>query len=115
MKVFVYGTLKQGHGNHHLLSKAKFIGEAEIKGWELYNLGYYPGLKEGPEDSVVKGEVYQIDGATLERLDGLEGYRNSSNDHYIRIIVDHPEHGAMYTYYYPHAVDCKYLIESGEF
>jgi gamma-glutamylcyclotransferase (GGCT)/AIG2-like uncharacterized protein YtfP len=67
--VFVYGTLKRGHGNHRLMT-GTFLGEDRISG-KLYDLGAYPAV--GRADGVVHGEVYLVDGDTMARLDRLEG------------------------------------------
>lgn len=73
MKVFVYGTLKRGYWNHRLLEKSKFVGEGTISGYELYDLGSYPGIIPGEKKDEVDGELYEIDNETLIRLDRLEG------------------------------------------
>jgi gamma-glutamylaminecyclotransferase len=81
-KVFVYGTLKQGYGNHHILADSTFIGEGTSISYMVmigkdyafpYLLGYgyeYPSAKSHR----IKGEIYEVDKATLKRLDRLEGY-----------------------------------------
>jgi len=70
--VFVYGTLKRGHGNHHWLAGAHFLGEAELPDVVLHDLGPFPMAVPG--EGTVIGEVYRIDAASLDRLDRLEGY-----------------------------------------
>jgi len=40
--VFVYGSLKRGQANHHLLSTARFEGEARAGGLVLHDLGPFP-------------------------------------------------------------------------
>lgn len=78
-KVFVYGSLLSGMGNHPLLEKSKLLGTtASPKGFSMIDLGYFPGVIEAPDEGSVLGEVYEVDDATLLRLDRLEGY-NSSN------------------------------------
>jgi len=78
IRVFVYGTLKQGHGNHRLLANSKFLGRCVLTGkHRLVSLGGFPGLvqtdAEAP-DRAVSGEVYQINDETLMSLDFLEGH-----------------------------------------
>ena len=93
--VFVYGTLKKGYGNHHLLKNAEFVGDATVKG-TLYVEGLPMYRSEG--DGVVHGELYQVDNVTLGALDMLEGYRKSTPQYslYNRVSVDScvisPEH-----------------------
>ncbi len=73
-KVFVYGTLRKGHGNHHVIKEVmdKMIG----KGY-LYGTVNYSGLPRLKLDGLdmVKGEVYELkDEEGLIPLDQLEGH-----------------------------------------
>ncbi|MBW4529309.1 MAG: gamma-glutamylcyclotransferase [Aphanothece saxicola GSE-SYN-MK-01-06B] len=70
--VFVYGTLKRGHGNHHWLGEAPFQGEAVLPDVVLHDLGPFPMAVPG--EGLVQGEVYAVDATGLARLDRLEGY-----------------------------------------
>jgi len=74
-RVFVYGTLKRGGGNHHYLAGQQFIGTARTPpGYALHSLGNYPGMVCSPADTAgVTGELWAVDDACLERLDELEG------------------------------------------
>ena len=77
--VFVYGTLKRGHGNSVLLNEAEFVQKAMTQPmYTMRNLGFFPGVQEGGETSIV-GEVYKVSDAELERLDRLEGYPSFYN------------------------------------
>ena len=58
-KVFVYGTLKRGHGNHVLLRGSDFLG---------------PSFSKSPGTTRVIGELYNVDELTLNHLDMLEGH-----------------------------------------
>ena len=71
--VFVYGSLKKGFHNHHILvdGGAKFIAKDSIKG-RMHNLGRFPCVVKG--DDVIHGEVYSVNRATMARLDMLEGH-----------------------------------------
>jgi gamma-glutamylcyclotransferase (GGCT)/AIG2-like uncharacterized protein YtfP len=69
--VFVYGTLKRGHGNHHWLAEAVFLGTTTLRGAVLHDLGPFPMAIEG--EGTVWGEVYGVDEPGLARLDRLEG------------------------------------------
>jgi gamma-glutamylaminecyclotransferase len=75
--VFVYGTLKRGFANHDVLSRARPLGRARTR--EAYPLAvagpqFLPILLRRPgEGRRVFGEIYEIDGLTLEALDELEG------------------------------------------
>jgi len=73
MKVFVYGTLKHGYGNHHVLEGSRFVGKGcTVSMCCLYDAGF-PVLRERG-DAEVWGEVYEVTNPdTLRRLDALEG------------------------------------------
>ena len=73
--VFVYGTLKRGCLNHHLLAGQKFLGEARsAPGYTLHSLGDYPGMVRSADAShYVIGEIWAVDAAGLAALDELEG------------------------------------------
>lgn len=73
--LFVYGTLKRGCRNHHHLQSEACIGPAQTTGgFELRDMGGYPGLvaSDNP-DAVVTGEVWTAAPATLRALDEFEG------------------------------------------
>lgn len=74
--MFVYGTLKKGFGNNHLLSGDTFVGEATtLPNFTMFSMGGFPGVsKEG--ETQIRGEIYEVSPSTLERLDRLEGHPN---------------------------------------
>jgi gamma-glutamylcyclotransferase (GGCT)/AIG2-like uncharacterized protein YtfP len=73
-RVFVYGTLLRGEGNHRLLARARLLREARTEAtFELRDLGAFPGLVRGGAHAVA-GEVYEVDADTLAALDRLEGH-----------------------------------------
>lgn len=78
-KVFVYGTLKEGHGNHDYLRTSKLIRRAYVPGFLLINTTGYPYAFEAEPTDFVIGEVYEVDDKTLENLDSLEGYPSHYN------------------------------------
>lgn len=112
IRVFVYGSLKNGRGNAHFLEDADFLGRCMIEGkHRLINLGYYPGLVRVPDDSApmrVLGEVYRVSKDTLDALDMLEGHP----DYYARHKVETPWKGA-WCYYLPDAyIEHAPLVET---
>lgn len=101
IRVFVYGSLKQGRGNHRLLEKSKFLGRCYIEGPHvMVSLGGYPGLvrEESLASRKIVGEVYQINEETLQSLDWLEGHPR----YYERKKVETPFKNA-WVYYLPPA------------
>lgn len=72
--VFVYGTLRKGEPNHHLLAGAKCVNECAWINGTLFDTGQgYPALSLTPFGSVY-GEVYEVDDKLIRKLDQLEGY-----------------------------------------
>lgn len=77
-KVFVYGTLKAGQGNHPALSarKSKFIGNAvSVSPLVVLDCGF-PVVFDGPfynfEQLQLIGELYEVSDECLASLDYLE-------------------------------------------
>lgn len=70
--VFVYGSLRRGMGNHRLMGQSELMAEAHLSGFDMYQVSSFPAIVPG--NGSVKGEVYLVDGATLARLDQLEGH-----------------------------------------
>lgn len=74
IRVFVYGTLKEGHGNHRFLEDAEFLGKGSLRGFEMYHLGGFPAIVDSGEDEYVHGELYLVNEKEFAGLDMLEGY-----------------------------------------
>lgn len=92
-KILVYGTLMSKMNNNHYLNNSKYLGNCEIEGYEMYHLGYYPGIIDGK--GIIKGEVYEIDDDTLHLIDFLEG----ESSLYIRKEIE-TEYGKTFIYVY---------------
>lgn len=92
-KLFVYGTLKEGHYNNYLLESttAKKVGTTITEpAYTMISLGPFPAVCEGGT-TAIKGEVYKVD--SLEPIDTLEGYPVL----YDRILIN-TEYGAAWMY-----------------
>ncbi|WKV22485.1 putative gamma-glutamyl cyclotransferase-like protein [Bacillus phage vB_BceS-M2] len=93
---FVYGTLRNGHGNYNRLLKGKTIAEldATITG-TLHAVSPFGGFPCYIEEGVttIKGEVMHVPfleyDQRLKELDGLEGYRPEAPKHsmYLRKLM----------------------------
>ncbi len=71
-RLFVYGTLKRGGRNVHLMSGGECRGvAATAPRYALVELVGHPGLVPG--DLAVRGEVWDVPPPTLARLDEFEG------------------------------------------
>ena len=90
--LFVYGSLKKGFDNHHLLSKyAKRLGKAHtVKKFAMYedSFGNYPYLIDSPH-AKIQGELYKITRAELmKKIDEFEG----APDYYVRKRIEVKSH-----------------------
>jgi gamma-glutamylcyclotransferase (GGCT)/AIG2-like uncharacterized protein YtfP len=114
--VFVYGSLRQGDKGAMSIRfpNSEFIAEAKVNG-SLYDLGPYPGLLLDESNSLVIGEVYEVDDQLLQKLDDFEAssqYRRQQVDAYLgterkKAWIYVPEYDAEY--YSDHT-----LITSGD-
>lgn len=103
MKIFVYGTLKKGHGNNRLLKDAEFIGKAVTLGkFKLAGFGV-PFVWPDVEGKPLQGELYDIGDPTvmpgklrLQLLDDLEsnGHVYERRTHEVALMPSDPERGA---------------------
>lgn len=93
-KVFVYGSLKEGYGNHRLLSTSEKVAEYVTPPiYTLHDLGAFPAVTlKG--DTPITGEIYEVNDEVFKRLDMLEGYPHF----YDRVEIDTP-HGDAWMYY----------------
>lgn len=113
-QVFVYGSLKKGFGNHQLLERgdAKFVGDAQVSGFQLFSLGPFPAVVPG--NGTVSGEVYEVGPETLAALDRLEGHPTfyQRQDRIVRMAKTH-ESKVIALYCYQGEVEEQALIANG--
>lgn len=84
-RVFVYGSLMSGMGNHGMMAEAKLIGACHaLPGqYQLRDLGPFPAVEFHYDGTSIQGELYEISDELLACLDRFEG----CPDHYRRGIV----------------------------
>lgn len=75
--VFVYGTLKEGYGNHYRILKdregVRPAGRAvTVAHYRMLDSGF-PVLREDDDGHRVLGELYWVNTRVLKELDALEG------------------------------------------
>lgn len=75
-KVFVYGTLMTSGQNNFLLDGADYLGVGitAYSAYTMFDIGWFPGVVESTPGNWIRGEVYEVDPETFQRLDRLEGY-----------------------------------------
>jgi gamma-glutamylcyclotransferase (GGCT)/AIG2-like uncharacterized protein YtfP len=109
-RVAVYGTLRNGEHNHHLLKDCELMGTTMIPGFVMINLGGFPGILPVPlEDWEVVVEIYEVDARTLSSLDVLEGV---GRDFYTRERIDTPLFGKVEIYVL-HPLHFGQTVDSG--
>ncbi len=70
-RLFVYGLLRDGRELAALLAGATALGANFLQGFDLYDLGNYPGAVPGP--GTITGELYELPNvAALNVLDRAE-------------------------------------------
>lgn len=111
-RVFVYGSLLRGEPNHRLLAAARFIGPAHTRPvFALHDLGAFPGVVSNGTTAIA-GEIYEVDGPTLERLDRLEGHPHLYRREVVELVADD---GVELAYIYVYVASLKFTrpIASG--
>ena len=122
-KIGVYGSLLSGLGNHGLLSyqmkegNAVLVGEDTIKGFDLYAVSSFPGIKRSEDPTKeVKVEIYEVNEIALDRVRGLEGYSPLSdrNTFYDEVQTPSNDHGEISVYLYMPQVHEESLVPNGD-
>lgn len=78
--VFVYGTFMRGKIGHSVMKTAsiggcKYLGPAyTVQHFSMYDCGEFPTVVQDPNGFPLKGEVYEVDDATLHLMDDIEGH-----------------------------------------
>jgi len=110
--VFVYGTLRRVHGNHHLLEGAHCYGVGATKAnYAMYMVSGYPYVTSTEERNPIIGELYAIDDETLDKLDKMEGHPRYYTRREIIVVVEGVEYTAWMYFRDPYGT----LIPSGDF
>lgn len=73
--IFVYGSLRENHGNHHLLADACSYGICTTKeNYAMYVVSGYPYVTSSESRYPIVGELYGVDDQTMHKLDKMEGH-----------------------------------------
>lgn len=116
IRVFVYGTLKNGFYNHRYLAGSRFIGSARTtEKYAMYTEGGIPCVVEDEAVSNIYGELYSVDGTVLQNLDRLEGHPNWYQRREIEICLDDGTSPTVKAWMYFIPYHSGKLITSGEF
>jgi gamma-glutamylcyclotransferase (GGCT)/AIG2-like uncharacterized protein YtfP len=78
VRLFVYGTLMPGHGNHRRIERFVLRARPGRITGILVDLGAFPALVPG--DGLVEGVLLEIDPSALSITDQIEGYAPNRSD-----------------------------------
>lgn len=115
-KVFVYGSLLSGMGNHHILENSTFLGHTvTTPDFAMIDLGGFPGLINYLPGVAIKGEVYEVNDTVMARLDRLEGYHsdNPTGGLYNRQEIN-TEFGEAIVYIYNNRYRADRFVTTGD-
>ena len=103
-RAYVYGSLRKGHYNFKSFSGISYIKTTKLKGWDLFSLGSYPGIKPGKGTLVV--DLVEMDNATYKQVLKMElgaGYSE------IDITID-----GISGKFFPYNYNLTELVPSGD-
>lgn len=109
--LFVYGTLRNFHPNSQrfgLAGSCEVYEGVKLPGFDLFNLGWYPGIKPGT--GTVVGDVFFVPDDKYPALDQYEGVPNL----YTRQVVSIESLGDVQVYVYNGTPPGGSLVESGD-
>ena len=110
--IFVYGSLRQGHGNHHLLKGAFCYGTGQtVNKCAMYVVSGYPYVTSSEERYPIVGELYAIDDAMLEKLDKMEGHPRYYVRRETNVVIAGQEYTAWMYFRDPYGT----LLHTGDF
>ncbi|MCO7263387.1 gamma-glutamylcyclotransferase family protein [Dickeya zeae] len=107
MRIIVYGSLRRKQGNSHWMTNAQWLGDHQLEGYELYDLGHYPAAVAG--EGEIYCEVYRISSSILTELDELK----RGGGAYQRELIATP-YGSAWIYLYQRPVTDLRRIVSGD-
>ncbi len=109
--VFVYGTLMRGERANDFLRGAEYVGDAVLQDYAMYDLGSYPGIIAHAGEAVL-GELYNVDDATVSRLDEYESEGSLYHRNKVRVRTADGERADALAYLYAHRVNDDHLVRS---
>ena len=111
MRLFVYGTLREGQMRSSVLSRSKYLGQIKTKPqYTMISLVAFPGLIDNGETAVV-GDLYEVDKMTLTHTDMIEGHPNF----YVRSKVELEDGTIAHAYFLPEdEYGMRPMIKSGD-
>lgn len=119
MKIAVYGTLRRGGSNNHLMRGSNYLRQSKITG-AFYHLGWFPGLcLTGPRDyraRPVVVDIYDVPEGDIPALDRYEGFVPGKPDQSLfnRVTATTVDGEEVNVYVYNYDLSDDYLCNSGD-
>lgn len=110
--VAVYGSLKRGFYNHHLLERSRFLATGTVHGLVMHSLGSYPMVVKGRGSIHV--ELFEVDAATFAALDRLEGFPSFYGREVVTVQTDYCPVEAWLYLGQPYQVKGQRRVASGD-
>lgn len=91
--VAVYGSLRQGLGNHRLLENdgVNFLGNGEtLSNATMISMGAFPAITQPSAEGgnyPIRVEVYEVDEPTFQSLERLEGYPTFYDREEVQVVM----------------------------
>ena len=85
--IFTYGTLMKGQKRQHVMDKCRYIGDAILDDYGLYEIGTYPAAIR-MDGFKVYGEVYEVDEKVKKELDFIEDVGNLYNFVEVKVLLN---------------------------
>lgn len=110
--IFVYGTLRTGHSNHHLLKDAKNYGAGStVENYAMYLASGYPYVNSYEPRYPIVGELFGVDDSTLALLDKMEGHPRHYERKETQVTVEGKQYTAWMYFRNPPGV----LMQNGDY
>ena len=104
--IFVYGTLKRNQRANHILTDAgaQFLGDCELPGYALYDLGAYPAIRKASYSKVF-GELWSIDSDRMAEMDSYESEGSLYDRSKVTVIFSDGEKAEAEAYVYKRKIN----------
>lgn len=107
--VFIYGNLRRGGSNHHMLAESDFLGPYRTAPqYTMFRLGQFPAVVPRGETAIT-GEVYRVADDVFGLLDELECYPQV----FSRQRIETPA-GDAWMYLYNRLVGTEHVVNHGD-
>jgi gamma-glutamylcyclotransferase (GGCT)/AIG2-like uncharacterized protein YtfP len=111
--VFVYGTLRTGHGNWRgILAPYVGINATTKPEYTMRSWGGFPAVYDNGEHSIT-GELFYVEDDTLEQLDRLEGHPNWYKREEIEVTDNEGQVVVAWMYVMPKSKTQGEIVENG--